>query len=114
MKKPGVACRKRGCRGVVRDGVCTVCGPKHKAVRQDHDQRRGSAARRGYGRNWQKVRAMHLAEHPLCVMCLAEGRTVLATDVDHIIPRRDGGADGDGNLQSLCHSHHSRKTARGG
>lgn len=113
MRKPGVACRKPACPGVVRDGVCTVCGSKRKASRQDHDQRRGSAARRGYGHNWRKARSMHLAANPLCVECLAEGRTVLATDVDHIIPRRDGGPDGNGNLQSLCHSHHARKTAAG-
>ena len=38
----------------------------------------------------------------------------LATNVDHIIPRRDGGADESNNFQALCHSHHSQKTARGG
>lgn len=113
LKKPGVSCKKGGCPGVVRDSVCTVCGPLVKARRKEHDQRRGSAARRGYGRNWQKVRDMHLAEFPLCVECLVEGKTVLATDVDHIVRRRDGGSDGDGNLQSLCHSHHSRKTRDG-
>jgi hypothetical protein len=34
-----------------------------------------------------------------------------ATDVDHILPRRAGGSDEHGNLQSLAHGHHSRKTA---
>jgi 5-methylcytosine-specific restriction protein A len=35
-----------------------------------------------------------------------------ATDVDHVLRKAAGGADDDSNLQSLCHSHHSAKTAR--
>lgn len=57
---------------------------------------------------------MILRSDPLCVLCLAEGRTTLATDVDHIVPRRQGGSDEASNLQPLCHSHHSQKTGRGG
>jgi 5-methylcytosine-specific restriction endonuclease McrA len=34
-----------------------------------------------------------------------------ASDVDHIVPREEGGADDLANLQSLCHSHHSAKTS---
>lgn len=55
---------------------------------------------------------MILRSDPLCVLCLAEGRTTLATDVDHIVPRRQGGSDEASNLQPLCHSHHSQKTGR--
>jgi 5-methylcytosine-specific restriction protein A len=48
---------------------------------------------------------MVLASHPLCAVCDEP-----ATDVDHI----DGNARNNDvhNLQSLCHSCHSRKTAR--
>lgn len=31
-----------------------------------------TAAQRGYGYKWQQARAEYLAEHPHCVMCLAE------------------------------------------
>jgi predicted kinase len=55
---------------------------------------------------------MVLANHPLCVMCLAEGRVTAAAEVDHIIPLRDGGEHAEENLQPLCKPHHSRKTAR--
>jgi 5-methylcytosine-specific restriction enzyme A len=37
-------------------------------------------------------------------------RVVQATDVDHIVAKRDGGQDADNNLQALCHACHSRKT----
>jgi 5-methylcytosine-specific restriction protein A len=53
---------------------------------------------------------MHLRNHPLCVHCLAAGITTAAIDVDHIIPKREGGTDHPANLQSLCHSCHSKKT----
>jgi 5-methylcytosine-specific restriction endonuclease McrA len=45
--------------------------------------------------------------HPECAECGAP-----ATDVDHVIPLADGGSNDIGNLQALCHSHHSAKTAR--
>lgn len=32
--------------------------------------------------------------------------------VDHIIPKSDGGTDAMGNLRLLCHPCHSRRTAR--
>lgn len=55
---------------------------------------------------------MHLARHPLCVECQAKGMVVAAAEVDHIVPLADGGTNDDENLQSLCKSCHSRKTAR--
>lgn len=33
-----------------------------------------------------------------------------ATEVDHIQPLADGGADRLSNLQALCHRHHAEKT----
>lgn len=108
-----MACRRAGCPGLVRNGVCSMCGPLRQAGQREHDERRGSAAGRGYDRRWQRVRQRYLVQHPLCVACLATGRVVPATDVDHIQPRRRGGSDDEHNLQALCHSCHSAKTARG-
>ncbi|MCK4609492.1 MAG: HNH endonuclease, partial [Gammaproteobacteria bacterium] len=53
------------------------------------DRRRGSAAKRGYGRRWQRLRAAVLSTDPICCMCHSE----VATVVDHIIPKRMGGND---------------------
>lgn len=44
---------------------------------------RGTAAARGYDAQWRTYRRRYLAEHPLCVLCLAVGRTVASTVVDH-------------------------------
>lgn len=60
---------------------------------------------------WRSIRAIVLADDPLCQTCKAMGYIVEAKDVDHI----DGDSHNNvrSNLQSLCHSCHSRKTASG-
>jgi 5-methylcytosine-specific restriction enzyme A len=77
---------------------------KERATKRD--KYRGSAASRGYGSRWRRLRRMILNQQPLCVRCGAP-----ATDVDHIVPRAAGGDDSASNLQGLCKSCHSRKTA---
>ena len=62
---------------------------------------------------WQRARARYLSTHPLCVMCLAEGRTEAATVVHHVIDvadRPDLALD-ESNYQSLCKRHHDSITA---
>jgi 5-methylcytosine-specific restriction protein A len=81
-------------------------------LRAEVDSLRPSAARRGYDARWRAIRLAHLKRHPLCVECEALGLGVPATDVDHVVPLRRGGTHAASNLQSLCHIHHSRKTAR--
>ena len=80
---------------------------EHARNSANYNRRRGSAAARGYGARWRLLRRMVLNRDPMCAHCGAA-----ATDVDHIIPRRAGGADTFANLQSLCKACHSRKTAR--
>ena len=59
----------------------------------------------------EKVRAAYLALNPLCVNCLRRGLTVAAAHVDHIKPRKDGGAVADfRNLQGLCVECHKAKS----
>jgi len=60
------------------------------------------------------LRAMHLAKEPLCRECRAQRINRPGIDVDHIEPHRgDMGLflDPD-NLQTLCKTHHSMKTAK--
>jgi len=55
---------------------------------------------------WQRIRAQHKRREPLCRMCLAEGKTVVAEVVDHIRSLTDGGDHSEHNLQSLCKRCH--------
>lgn len=82
-----------------------------KPTRSRRPDERLPASARGYGHRWTKLRAQVLASQPLCVRCLLDDRAVPAIDVDHIVPKSRGGEDAYSNLQALCHSCHSRKTA---
>lgn len=67
---------------------------------------------------WRKLRVIQLATFPLCAdpwgFHAIDGMVVVATDIDHIIPRRDAPtrALDCANLQSLCASCHSMKSRR--
>jgi 5-methylcytosine-specific restriction enzyme A len=112
--RAGIACTRPGCPGIVRHGVCSTCGPLRKPRMEAYDEQRGTSAERGYGYRWRQLRENFLLRFPLCAACLLEGRTVAATDVDHIVAKRAGGTDDESNLQSLCHACHSAKTMAGG
>lgn len=64
------------------------------------------------GRRLQERNREFLTEHPLCMHCMAEGRTTQAEEVDHITPLYKGGDDEWDNLQGLCKPHHIEKTNR--
>jgi len=84
-----------------------------KVGRRKQRDNRKSACKRGYDRKWQALRKIVLSNESLCRSCKAKGWTVVATDVDHIIPKRAGGSNDMSNLQPLCKSCHSAKTASG-
>jgi 5-methylcytosine-specific restriction protein A len=100
-RRPLRPCAFPRCRTLVRDG--TYCAA-HAAPATDD---RPSAAARGYGHRWRKLRSVILRRDPICRAC---GRAA-STDVDHVVPRSAGGTDEAENLQGLCHACHSRKTA---
>lgn len=59
-------------------------------------------------RRWRRLRALHLAAHPLCAYCLKRGELKPADVVDHIEPHRgDMDKFWNGARQSLCHNDHS-------
>lgn len=110
-RRPPTACRKHGCSGIIIGGICSRCGPVRAAAELAYDERRGTAAQRGYDGLWQRARRVKLAEQPLCEECLRQGRVRAATLVDHIVPMADGGARLDpDNWQSLCDECHTVKT----
>ena len=73
-----------------------------------YEVRRGSSCKRGYGSGWRKLREMILENQPICQHPGCEAQ---AKEVDHIVPLARGGDNSEANLQGLCHSHHSMKTA---
>lgn len=107
-KKP---CAQPGCGGLTDARYCArhahVEAEERAAVHRHVDQHRPSASKRGYGHTWQKLRKLILHRDPVCVMCAREA----ATEVDHIVALAKGGDNALENLQGLCKSCHSRKTA---
>lgn len=89
---------------------------RRAAQQRAYDDRRLSSPKRGYDANWRKVRLAYIYEHPLCELCLKEGRGPVPVEhVHHVKPiagPNDRGRLDKTNLQSLCHSCHSRITAK--
>lgn len=62
-----------------------------------------------YGRAWREIRKRYATAHPLCEMCLKEGRLTPVEEVHHIVPVSRGGSNNDfSNLMSLCQSCHTK------
>jgi len=86
------------------------CEQHEKVAEKTRQARAGTAAERGYDHSWRRRRAAHLAAEPLCRLCKANGRLVVASVADHIVPHRGDRALFMGELQSLCvHCHSSVK-----
>lgn len=105
--KPMRMCKAPGCMKLTPDGYC----PEHKPKAE----RKASAAWHYLYTEprycWERRRVAQLTCEPFCRECSKHGLRVRATDVDHVIPHR-GNVELflHGELQSLCHSCHSRKT----
>jgi 5-methylcytosine-specific restriction protein A len=82
--------------------------------RQDHRSQAAALYRRMYGtRRWRKRRAQQLAAEPLCRMCAAQQLVTVATVADHVTPHRgDLALFWEGDLQSLCATHHDGAKAK--
>jgi 5-methylcytosine-specific restriction protein A len=109
--------------------------PSRVAIVESPSWRSGksSSTARGYGYDWQKLRAEHLAEHPHCVYCLRDlGMTGMSpADVvlacaargvaeplgnigDHIVAHEGNEARrlDPSNIQTLCKPHHDGEKSR--
>ncbi len=113
--RPPKPCAHAGCRSLTVGPRCERHTALDATTAYRYDRkRRGTARERGYDTSWDRVRAAFLLGKPLCVGCKAEGRVVVAQDLDHIIPFagiNDPLRLDVSNLQGLCRVCHNRKTA---
>lgn len=98
---PRKPCSFPGCPELVDQGRCA----KHRSRRQR--ELRKDHFWRDYGARWRRIRDRVLLREPVCRRCGAP-----ATEVDHIVPLRFTRSHLEHNLQPLCKSCHSSKTAR--
>jgi 5-methylcytosine-specific restriction protein A len=112
--KPKTLCSRPGCNGLVDDLGCSVCGKK-RAMRWA-DSRRGTAAERGYGNDWRKLRNRYIKQNAMCERCIRlRDELREAVEVHHKQPfhglndplRLDWN-----NLESLCEACHAEITAK--
>jgi 5-methylcytosine-specific restriction protein A len=101
----------RHCRKATTEkgGYCPACKAPLAAKRLATEP-----GRQWYGtKEWRALRDQVRLEEPLCVECLKLERVEPTTQVDHIVPHRGDKAKffDRANLQGLCDTHHSRKTA---
>jgi len=110
-QRAGHPCGAPNCAEIAKHGE-RFCKTHHG--RTVSTETRPTAHQRGYDARWRKLRAIILARDPVCVdpygVHKRRKEAVLTTDIDHIVPKADGGRDTADNLQGLCHSCHSRKT----
>lgn len=111
---------------------CTVMVPFNQRYCSQHKAKPQGFAAVGYDRyshrkaiggkyfrfykskQWTKMSKLYRYQHPVCEHCLKLGLYVQANVVDHKIPIRTAAGWQQrldpGNLQSLCHTCHNKKT----
>lgn len=94
---PCPSCRRVAARrDRARHLVCSACGWRD-------DNARGTTTERGLGADWQKVRLLVLARDSwTCQVRWDERCEQIATTVDHIIPRAQGGGLDPRLLRASC------------
>jgi 5-methylcytosine-specific restriction enzyme A len=104
-------CRSPGCPETVRG--TPFCADHRGTYSRHSDQRRGTAAERGYDHHWARVadQRRDLDAH-LCQVCLREQRLTPSQTVDHIVPVhvRPDWRLALGNTQVVCEGCHRVKT----
>jgi len=104
--------QKRPCR---QSGCPALTGHPTRYCEQ-HRPKDVRIPSKAYDQRWQQISKQYLAHHPICEGLYRDIDGSLkpclykSTHTDHIRGREHG--DGWHNLQALCHSCHSKKTAK--
>lgn len=100
---------------------CPVLIDKSKRFCEAHEKQRNKEyekygrkydSKKRYNSSWSKISAKYRKAHPLCEICLSEGKAVTADLVHHKKPISEGGSNEVSNLQSLCNSCHGKIHAK--
>jgi Restriction endonuclease len=106
-------CRAQGCNALIdAPGYCETHSHL-KTSSWGSSAQRGSRHARGYGTAWDKLRAQVLRRDCgmcQCDECRTSGRVRPATEVDHHIPKAEGGTDDLSNLRAINKDCHKVKT----
>jgi len=79
------------------------------------ERRRGTRHERGYGNAWDRLRLQVLKRDLYlcqCDECAKTDRVRTASEVDHILPKVNGGTDEMSNLQAIHPECHKAKTIK--
>lgn len=105
-RKPKRGCAYPGCPRLTDGQYCE----EHQKLMDSRYNKysRSPDSNKKYGRTWKRIRNRYVAAHPLCEMCLKEGRMTPVEEVHHIVPLSQGGTHRNDNLMSLCQSCHTK------
>lgn len=111
MQKP---CRHKGCNKLHRNanGYCDQHSDDALGWKRSQE-RKGNVTQRGYGYKWQVLRKRVLERDGYlcqCEECAKKLMPLPAHEVDHIIPKSQGGKDNLDNLRAINRECHKRKT----
>jgi len=111
-QRPSRPCRAQGCNALHRNAN-GYCDAHQDLAAAWKGARRGSAAERGYGAAWRKLRLLVLQRDGWrcrCDECKKTGRVRNASEVDHVIPKAEGGTDHPSNLRAINSECHKAKS----
>ena len=111
-RKPATPCSYPNCPKLTHSRFCV----EHAKIAERNYRKyeRKPEIDKRYGREWRKVRARYVAEHPLCEQCQKDGQLTPTQEVHHILPLSKGGTREFDNLMALCKPCHSRISALDG
>ena len=111
-RKPKRPCSHPGCPKLTDGRFCEEHAKQEAKRYEKYD--RDPATHRRYGRAWKRIRDSYVGQHPLCEVCLKEGRLVETAEVHHKKPLAEGGTHARENLIALCKTCHSKIHAERG
>lgn len=104
-------CRHAACgKAIEAPGYCEKHQKDATGWNRSHGDK--SASERGYGWAWKKLRDRIMQrDYGLCQPHIRQGIVKPAHEVDHKIPKAQGGTDDEPNLEAICTECHRAKTA---